>query len=212
MIIALDGPAASGKGTLGRRLASHYGFVHLDTGALYRAVARDVLAAGDDLGDETAGALAAQRLERETLDDPKLRTPEIGEAASVVSRHPAVRKALLAYQRKVASDPRGAILDGRDIGTVVCPDADVKLFVIASAEERARRRHAELLEAGNNRDYDEVLVEIRDRDERDRSRSASPLKPAADAHLLDTTDLGIEAAFMAAVEVIDAATGKAGCA
>ncbi len=207
MIIALDGPAASGKGTLGRRLAEEYGLVHLDTGALYRAVARDVLAAGNDPADSAAAARAARNLDRETLDDPVLRTAETGAAASVVSTHPDVRQALLNYQRAIAATPGGAILDGRDIGTVVCPDADVKLFVTASPEERARRRHAELAEADNGQNFDEVLADVRDRDERDRNRSQSPLKPADDAHLLDTTYLGIEAAFKAAVELIDAVSG-----
>lgn len=207
MIIALDGPAASGKGTLGRRLAERYSLVHLDTGALYRAVARDVLAAGNDPADAAAAARAARNLDRDRLTDPALRTPETGAAASIVSTHPEVRQALLEYQRAIASSPGGAILDGRDIGTVVCPFADVKLFVTASAEERARRRHAELSEAGNEQSFEAVLAEVRERDERDRNRNQSPLKPADDAHLLDTTDLGIEAALKAAVELIEASIG-----
>lgn len=212
MIIALDGPAASGKGTLGRALAEHYGLVHLDTGALYRAVARDALNAGVDSADAEAVAALARNLDRSTLDDPALRSAEVGAAASIVSAHAQVRRALLEYQRAVAAHPDGAVLDGRDIGTVVCPDADVKLFVTASAEERAHRRHAELKMAGSDITYDQVLEKVRQRDERDSTRAASPLKPADDAHLLDTTDLGIEAAFKAAVELIDAATGQAGCA
>lgn len=208
MIIALDGPAASGKGTLGRRLAERYGFVYLDTGALYRAVARDTLAAGVSPQDEDAVAAVARNLDRETLGDPALRSAEVGAASSIVSAHPKVRKVLLEYQRKIAASPGGAVLDGRDIGTVVCPDADVKLFVTASPEERARRRHEELKDAGSELTYEQVLDEVRQRDERDSSRSASPLRPAEDAHLLDTTDLGIEAAFKAAVELIDVATGE----
>jgi cytidylate kinase len=208
MIIALDGPAASGKGTLGRRLAERYGFVYLDTGALYRAVARDTLASGADPEDEDAVAGIARKLDRKTLNDPALRSAEVGAAASIVSAHPKVRKVLLEYQRRIAASPEGAVLDGRDIGTVVCPDADVKLFVTASAEERARRRHAELEAAGSDLTYEQVLAEVRERDARDRKRAASPLRPADDAHLLDTTYLGIEAAFKAAVELIDVATGK----
>lgn len=207
MIIALDGPAASGKGTLGRALARHYGLVYLDTGSLYRAVARDVVEQGGTPEDEEAAAAAARQLDRETLDDPALREAEIGATASLVATHPGVRQALLEYQRAIAAHPGGAVIDGRDIGTVVCPDADVKLFVVASAEERARRRHAELEVAGTGNSYDQVLAEIQQRDERDRSRANSPLKPAEDAHLLDTTYLGIEAAFKAAVELIDAVTG-----
>ena len=210
MIIALDGPAASGKGTLGRAVARHYGLLYLDTGSLYRAVARDVVAGGGNPEDAEAAADAARQLDRETLDDPALRDPETGAAASLVAAHPAVRQALLEYQRTIAASPEGAVIDGRDIGTVVCPDADVKLFVTASAEERARRRHAELEAAGEDESYDQVLAEILKRDQRDSARAISPLKPAQDAHLLDTTDLGIEAAFKAAVELIDAATESAG--
>jgi len=207
MIVALDGPAASGKGTLGRALAKKYGLVYLDTGALYRAVARDTLAAGIDPKDETAVADLARRIDRNSLADPELRSPGVGAAASVVAAHPLVRAALLEYQRAIAMDPQGAILDGRDIGTVVCPGADVKIFVTASAEERARRRHAELQASGDPMSYEQVLDDVVQRDARDSSRAASPLKPADDAHLLDTTNLGIEAAFKAAVEVIDAVTG-----
>lgn len=205
MIIAVDGPAASGKGTLARRLAAHYGLMHLDTGSLYRAVARDVLKAGKDPADEAAAVAAARGLDAASFGDPALRTRGMGEAASIVARMAPVRAVLLEYQRRIAASPKGAVLDGRDIGTVVCPDADVKLFVTASAEERARRRHAELRASGEADGFEEVLADIEARDARDRDRATSPLKQAPDAHLLDTTNLDIEAAFKAAVEIIDAA-------
>ena len=162
---------------------------------------------GGLVGRVGTSVAAARALDAATLDDPALRGPEMGESASVVAKMPPVRQALLDYQRAFAARPAGAVVDGRDIGTVVCPDADVKLFVTASAEERARRRHTELEVAGNDITYEQVLDDVRQRDERDSTRSVSPLKPADDAHLLDTTDLGIEAAFKAAVELIDAATG-----
>ena len=205
MIVAVDGPAASGKGTLARRLAAHYGLKHLDTGSLYRAVARDVLKAGGDPGDEAAAVAAARALDASTFGDAALRTAGMGEAASIVARMKPVRAVLLEYQRRIAASPEGAVLDGRDIGTMVCPDADVKLFVTASAEVRARRRHAELEACGADVRFEEVLAEVEARDARDRERATSPLKQAADAHLLDTTNLDIEAAFRAAVEIIDAA-------
>ena len=205
MIIAVDGPAASGKGTLAKALAAQYGLRHLDTGALYRAVARDVMAASGDLDDPAAIAETARHLDPETIDDPGLRKPGVGEAASIVAKHAPVREALLAFQRDFARRPPGAVLDGRDIGTVVCPDADIKLFVTASTEARAERRHRELAAADASIDYDSVLAEIRRRDARDSERAAAPLKPAADAHLLDTTNLDIEGAFKAAIELIEAA-------
>lgn len=212
MLIAVDGPAASGKGTLAKRLATHYRLVFLDTGALYRAVARDTLNAGIDPANAEKVAALARNIDRASLADPVLRSADVGAAASIVSVHLPVRQALLDYQRAIAGHPDGAVLDGRDIGTVVCPEADVKLFVTASPEERARRRHAELQEAGSDQSFDQVLQDVRKRDERDSARAVSPLRPADDAHLLDTTDLGIEAAFKAAVELIDAATSQAGCA
>lgn len=210
MIIAIDGPAASGKGTLAKRIAAHYGLPHLDTGALYRAVARDALEAGGDLADPAAAEAAASRLDFKTLCDPALRTGGLGEAASVVARHKKVRAVLLAYQRRFASGPQGAVIDGRDIGTVICPDADVKLFVTASAEERARRRYLELQGSGIAIAESEVLADIRRRDERDRTRGTSPLRQAEDALLLDTTNLDIDAAFRAAIDLIEAAMGQAG--
>lgn len=202
MIIAVDGPAASGKGTLARRLAAHYGLRHLDTGMLYRAVARRVLDAGADPADAPARRAAARAVELPDLDTPGLRSDTVGEAASIVAADPEVRAAILALQRRFALAPPGAVLDGRDIGTVVFPDADYKLFVTASAEERARRRHAELVAAGERTTFERVLAEIRARDERDTARAVAPLRPAADALLLDTTELDIEAAFRAAVDMI----------
>jgi len=203
MIIAVDGPAASGKGTLARRLARHYGLHHLDTGLIYRAVALKVLKAGGRPEDEAAAVAAAGNLELNGLDNEELRSSAAGEAASIVAAMPAVRRAVLALQRTFAGRPGGAVLDGRDIGTVVCPDADVKLFVTASPEERARRRHEELRAGGSDVNYGEVLAEINARDERDSARAVAPLKPADDAHLLDTSDLDIEAAFRAAVAIIE---------
>lgn len=210
MIIAIDGPAASGKGTLGKRIAAHYGFAHLDTGKLYRAVARDVLAGGKQPSDAFAALSAAEGLDLSTLGDPRLMDGRLGEAASVVASHPQVREALLAYQRQFARRKPGAVLDGRDIGTVICPDADVKLFVTATAAERARRRYLELHHAGNGITVAEVLADIKRRDERDKSRAAAPLVQAKDAVLLDTTNLDIDAAFKAAIDLIEAAMGHAG--
>lgn len=203
MIIAIDGPAASGKGTLARRLATHYGLKRLDTGLLYRAVARAVLDAGGDVDDPAARQAAARDLDGAQLDnETELRMPGIGEAASIVAADPAVRRHVLAFQRGFAADPDGAVLDGRDIGTVVCPEADVKLFVTATAEARAERRFREMepLDAGLT--YQSVLDDIRRRDARDTSRAIAPLKAADDALLLDTTELDIEAAFRAAVDLI----------
>ena len=210
MIIAIDGPAASGKGTLGKRVAIYYGLAHLDTGALYRAVARDTLAAGADPGNGKAALAAANALDPSTLDDPALRGPGLGEAASVVARDPAVRAALLDYQRTFARRRPGAVLDGRDIGTVICPDADVKLFVTATAEIRAERRFRELKAAGVAITAADVLADIRRRDERDAGRETAPLRQAPDAYLLDTTNLDIDAAFRAAIDLIDAAMRHAG--
>lgn len=203
MIVAVDGPAASGKGTLARRLAKHYGLAYLDTGLLYRAVALAVIKAGKSPGDEAAAVAAARELEGGSIVSSDLRGVELAEAASVVAAIPAVRQAILALQRQVAKTPPGAVLDGRDIGTVVCPDADVKLFVTASPEVRAERRLKELMERGEAVDYREVLKRLIERDRRDATRAVAPLKQASDAHLLDTSDLDIEAAFQAAVSIID---------
>lgn len=202
MIIAIDGPAASGKGTLARRIAAHFGFGYLDTGLLYRAVARDVAAAGGDLSDEQAAAAIARTLDPASLDDEALRGAKAGEAASMVARHPQVRQALLEYQRSFASRPPGAVLDGRDIGTVVCPDAAVKLFVTAAVEVRARRRFTELGAKDPGVRFEDVLEELRQRDARDMARADAPMRQADDAILLDTTDLDIEAAFETAVGLI----------
>lgn len=212
MIIAVDGPAASGKGTLSKRVARHYALAYLDTGSLYRAVARDTVAAGGDPRDEDAAVAAAEAIDPATLDDPGLRARGVGEAASLVARHGRVRAALLSYQRVFAAQPSGAVIDGRDIGTVICPDATVKLFVTASPEERALRRYRQLIEGGVEVTEAEVLSDIRRRDERDRGREAAPLVKADDAHLLDTTNLSIDAAFKAAIDVIDAALGRGGTA
>jgi len=199
MIIAVDGPAASGKGTIARALAAHYGLPHLDTGLLYRAVGITVARAGgnpDDPADALAGCAFADSL----LDDPALRSEEAGPLASRASRHPRVRAALLERQRAFARQPDGAVLDGRDIGTVIVPDADAKLFVTASLEERARRRHAELPGAT----IETIAADIAARDARDAGRTAAPLKQADDADLLDTSNLSIGAAVQRAIALVDA--------
>jgi CMP/dCMP kinase len=204
MIIAIDGPAASGKGTLGKRLASHFRLRHLDTGLLYRAVAKALLERGHALDDRARAVAAATALNPALLDEAALRRHALGEAASIVSAIPEVRHALVALQRDFAARPPGAVLDGRDIGTVIVPDADVKIFVIASAEERARRRAAELRAGGEAVDEAAILADIELRDERDRARAVAPLARAADAHLLDTTHLDIDAAVRAAVDIVKA--------
>lgn len=202
MIIAIDGPAASGKGTLARRIAEHFGFACLDTGLLYRAVARAVLDRGGSLEDEELAARVALALDAAGLDEAALKQPGMGEAASVVAKFPSVRRALLELQHKFAARKPGAVLDGRDIGTVVCPDADVKIFVTADLEVRAARRFEELRARGEAVALAAVTDTLRRRDERDAGRSDAPMKMAADAVLLDTTNLDIEAAFEAAVELI----------
>jgi len=201
MIIAIDGPAASGKGTLGKRLAAHFGLRHLDTGLIYRAVAKALIDAGHRLDDVAQAAAAAHALDPARFDEAALKRHQIAEAASVVSAFPQVRAALLAFQRDFGRMPPGAVLDGRDIGTVIFPDADVKIFVEATPEVRARRR---VLELGGQVNEADVLADIRRRDERDTKRAIAPLKPATDAHLLDTTHLDIDAAFRAAVDIVEA--------
>jgi len=203
MIIAIDGPAASGKGTLGKRLAAHYGLRHLDTGLIYRAVARALIDAGRPLDREDEAAAAARRLDPAQFDDPVLKTDTIGRAASQISVFPAVRAALVAFQRDFAGQPPGAVLDGRDIGTVICPDAEVKIFVIADPRVRAQRRYRELLARGEAADEAAVLADIEARDARDRSRTLAPLKPAPDAHALDTSALDIDAAVAAAIAIVE---------
>lgn len=204
-IIAIDGPAASGKGTLARNLATHYGFHHLDTGLTYRAVAKALIDQGLPLDDEAIAARAAKELDLKGLDRTVLSAHDIGEAASKVAVMPEVRRALVEAQRKFAENLPGTVLDGRDIGTVVCPDAPVKLYITASAEVRAERRFNEMRAKNADADYNEVLDDLKRRDERDMNRVASPLKPASDAHLIDTSKMDIEAAFLEAKKLIDAA-------
>jgi cytidylate kinase len=202
MIIAIDGPAASGKGTLARRIARELGYGHLDTGKLYRAVGMAVLRQGGDPTDVVDAESAARTLDPNGLDDPELAGDEAAQAASKVSAIPAVRAALLEFQRAFAARPPGAVLDGRDIGTVVCPDADIKFYVIASDEIRALRRHKELLDRGKASIYARVLQDLKERDARDSARSVAPMKPAEDAVVLDTTVLDAEAAYAVAMERI----------
>jgi cytidylate kinase len=202
MIITIDGPAASGKGTLARRLGEHFRLPHLDTGLLYRAVGARVLADGRPLDDVAAAVAAARAVNLSDLDRDRLMRAGLGEAASRVAAMPEVRAALLGLQRGFANRPGGAVLDGRDAGTVICPDADVKLFVTATAAARAARRHKELTERGEAVTYEAVLADIRRRDERDAARAVAPLKPAPDAVLLDTTALDIEAAFQEALKIV----------
>jgi cytidylate kinase len=204
MIIAIDGPAASGKGTLGKRLAAHYGLRHLDTGLIYRAVAQAVLAAGKRPDDKAAAIAAAQSLHPSSFAEAALKTQAVGEVASIVSAIPEVRAALLAFQRDFAAQPPGAVLDGRDIGTVICPEADAKIFVTASPEARAKRRALEFRSAGRAIDEAAVLEDIKRRDERDMHRAAAPLKQAEDAVLLDTTQLDIDGAIRAAIGIVEA--------
>lgn len=204
MIIAIDGPAASGKGTLGKRLAHHYGFRHLDTGVIYRAVAQALLEAGADLTDEVAAVAVAMELDPEKFGNPILKTQKVGDAASVVSAIPKVREALINFQRQFAADPPGAVLDGRDIGTVICPDADVKIFVVADPHVRARRRTLEALARGEAADEAAVLADILKRDERDQNRATAPLKAAPDAYLLDNSHLDIESGVRAAIDIVEA--------
>jgi cytidylate kinase len=204
MIIAIDGPAASGKGTLGKRLAVHYGLRHLDTGLLYRAVAQALLDGGHRLDDTGVAVAAARALDPASFDEKALKGHTIGEAASLVSAISEVRAALLSFQRDFGRSPPGAVLDGRDIGTVIFPDAEVKILVTATAQERARRRALELAASGAAASEAEILADILRRDERDMTRPVAPLKAAPDAHLLDTTHLDIDAAFRAAVEIVEA--------
>lgn len=210
MIIAIDGPAASGKGTLARRIAARFGYAHLDTGKLYRAVGLTVLRAGADPSNAVAALAAARALDLDRLDDPALAGDDAAQAASKVAAIPEVRSALLDAQRKFSHTPPGAVLDGRDIGTVVCPAADIKLFVTADLEVRADRRHKELLNRGEDSIYARVLQDLIERDARDSGRSVAPLVPAADAVVLDTSALDAETALAAAVDLIEARLERAG--
>lgn len=208
MIIAVDGPAAAGKGTLARALARRYNFHFLDTGALYRMVGLAVLQAGKDPSDEAAALKAAQLLKPDLMHDQDLRAEDVAAAASIVAANLKVREALLGFQRQFAKRQPGAVLDGRDIGTVVCPDAEVKIFVTASPDVRAERRHAELAERGEAPDLDTVLADIHARDERDRTRAHAPLVPARDAYVLETSQMTREQALTAAVAYVEKRRSK----
>lgn len=203
MIVAVDGPTASGKGTVARAIAEHFGLPHLDTGLLYRAVGRQCLLGGGD-PDDPVDALAATSFPDALLGDAELRSEATGGLASRVSVHPAVRQALFDRQRKFATQPGGAVLDGRDIGTVIAPDAEVKLFVTASVEARAQRRYAEMIDAGREVDYAEIALDLAARDDRDRNRADAPLRAAEDAIEIDTSELKREEAIAAAIAVVDA--------
>ena len=210
LVIAVDGPAASGKGTIAEGLARWYSLPYLDTGTLYRAVALGVLSAGDDPASMHAAAKAARELDPTGIDPAAIRAPEVGAAASVVAAHPPVRKALLDLQVAFARQQNGAVLDGRDIGTVIAPFAHAKLFVTATPEVRAGRRHRQFVAQGVPATYEAVLEDILTRDARDQARDSAPLVPATDAVLLDTTDMSIEAASDAARRIVEAARGANG--
>lgn len=203
MIIAVDGPTASGKGTISKELAKHFALPFLDTGLLYRAVGWTLSEQGGD-ADNAADALAACAFDGALLDNPGLRSEVVGGLASRVSVHPQVRRALDQRQKDFAYQPAGAVLDGRDIGTVIAPDADVKLFVTASSEARAVRRYEEMIRRGEPVDFDDILADILQRDDRDQNRATAPLKPAEDADLLDTTNLTIDAAIQRAIALVNA--------
>ena len=200
--VAIDGPAAAGKGTISRAVAAHFGYAHLDTGLLYRAVGAKVLRGEDAIA-------AAQTLDPADLENDELRTPAVAQAASEVAVIPQVRSALVAFQRSFARRESGAVLDGRDIGTVICPQADAKLFVTATADCRAMRRFQELTAKGMDIAYETVLADVKERDARDRSRATAPLVPADDAVLLDTSDLTVDDAVAQAIVIIEAARGLA---
>ncbi|HEX2802888.1 MAG TPA: (d)CMP kinase [Sphingomicrobium sp.] len=207
MVIAVDGPAASGKGTIARALAAHFKLPHMDTGVLYRAVALNLWRWGGDLNSEFEALRACDDL-GSNLDDPELRSEPVSKIASSISAYPAVRETLLERQRAFASQPGGAVLDGRDIGTVIAPGADAKLFVTASADVRAQRRVRELLERGMPAHYEEVLRDLRVRDARDSNREAAPLIAAADADVLDTSELTVDQAVAEAVRLVEARLGR----
>lgn len=207
-VVAIDGPAAAGKGTLSRRIAETYGFQHLDTGLTYRATAKALLDAGLPLDDEQVAEEMARELDLGGLDRSVLSRHEIGEAASKIAVMSSVRSALVEAQQAFSRREPGTVLDGRDIGTVVCPHAPVKLYVTASPEVRARRRFDEIIAGGGEADFEAIFADVKKRDERDMGRADSPLRPADDAHLLDTSEMSIEAAFQAAKSLIDAALKK----
>ncbi len=210
MIIAVDGPTASGKGTVAKALAEHYGLKRLDTGSLYRAVGLAVLDAGGDPAELRAAVAAAEALDLGAIDEHRIRSSAAGLAASKVATIPEVRAVLRRAQQTFAADPKGAVLDGRDIGTVICPNAEVKLFVTASLKERTSRRLAELRDRGEQISFEELQAQIAERDERDINRKESPLRQAPDAYLLDTTALSIEGAAKAAYAIVDAAIARRG--
>jgi len=207
MIIVIDGPAAAGKGTLAKRIAAHFGFDYLDTGSLYRGVGLKVLQMGGNPNIEADALAAARQLDINDLSGDELRTAQAGENASIVAQMPKVREQMLSFQRHFARDAKakkgGCVLDGRDIGTIVCPDAEIKLFVTASPQVRALRRHEELLSRNQPSIYENVLTDLQQRDKRDRERSVAPLVAAKDAHLLDTSKLDIETAFQMAIDIIN---------
>jgi CMP/dCMP kinase len=207
-VIAVDGPAASGKGTIASRLAAAYGLPMLDTGLLYRAVGVRILSAGGDLDDPVFAEASARGLELAELEKPEVRTRAAGEAASRCAVHPGVRKALFDLQRAFAEQEGGAVIDGRDIGTVICPEAPAKLYVTASPEVRADRRWKQLVGQGENVTFDEILADIRKRDERDGGRKDAPMTQAADAVLLDTSEMTIEQAFDAARRIVETARAR----
>ncbi|KLE35765.1 (d)CMP kinase [Aurantiacibacter luteus] len=206
MIIAVDGPTASGKGTVARALARHYGLPHLDTGLLYRAVGYQVARLGGD-PDEAGTALAATRFPDDLLADPELRSEATGGLASRVSVHPAVRQALYERQRAFALQPGGAVLDGRDIGTVIAPEAEAKLFVTASVAARAARRFREMRESGREVELADIMADLAARDERDRNRAEAPLREAEGAHVLDTSEMTVDEAIAAAIAAVEHARG-----
>jgi len=212
MIIAVDGPAASGKGTIARRLAAHYDLAHLDTGMLYRAVGMGMVLRGENVSDESLAANVARNLGQYVVSEEELRSEAAGKAASVVAAYADVRVALKEYQQNFAANPpddkRGAVIDGRDIGTVICPDADAKLFVTASLEARVERRFLEVQRRGKDVAQAEIEADLAARDERDANRAISPLLQAEDADLLDTTNLDIEAAVAKAIALVDACMGQ----